>query len=407
LAPLPTGTAQVALSASGQRWDVAGAAGIVHASADARSETFVPASAVLDLAYCGETLVVLLADSLLAVPPGAPPELRSRDLRAHRLFCSAQYPSPWLAVGRELLVSVDGGRHWQSITTPPGLAVADVATTVHHLWLATSKGLYFTSDGAGFAPARRPAAPAARPRRPRNAASWWSWLPKVSVRAAAAIAPAQRQVEALAFAQFPLDPPRIPVIAAAYEEPGVPAAEPAPARRTERPADLHDPDQDCLGLTRRKAVELAMTEPERAQSYVARAGRAAWLPELRVLVSRRYGRSESLELDSSSTALSSPLGIDTVNDIRYEARATWDLAKLVFSAEELAAQNQALHMAELRRDIENTVNRLYFERRRLVLDAAPAAGADRRLRANEIEAELDTLSGGAFGACALTRARGG
>jgi hypothetical protein len=103
---------------------------------------------------------------------------------------------------------------------------------------------------------------------------------------------------------------------------------------------------------------------------------------------------------TSSTALSSPLGIDTVNDIRYEARATWDLAKLVFSAEELAAQNQALHMAELRRDIESTVNRLYFERRRLALDLAGTDGSTRRLRASEIEGELDSLSGGAFGACA-------
>ena len=141
-----------------------------------------------------------------------------------------------------------------------------------------------------------------------------------------------------------------------------------------------------------------MAEPGRAQSYVRRAGRAAWLPELRVLVSRRYGRSESLDIASSSTALSSPLGIDTVNDIRYEARATWDLAKLVFSTEELAAQNQALHMAELRRDIESTVNRLYFERRKLAIEST-GNGWTQRLRVREIEAELDALSAGAFGTC--------
>ena len=118
---------------------------------------------------------------------------------------------------------------------------------------------------------------------------------------------------------------------------------------------------------------------------------------MRLLVSRRDGRSESLDVNSSSTALSSPLGIDTVNDVRYEARATWDLSKLVFSSEELAAQTQALHMAELRRDIEATVNRLYFERR--ALERSAGVEGRRGLRANEIEAELDALSAGSFAAC--------
>jgi hypothetical protein len=130
------------------------------------------------------------------------------------------------------------------------------------------------------------------------------------------------------------------------------------------------------------------------------------LPELRVLVSRRYGRSESLDINGSSTALTSPLGIDTVNDIRYEARATWDLGKLVFASEELAAQTQAMHMAELRRDIEATMNRLYFERRGLVLDLSDGRreNARRRLRASEIEAELDAMSAGAFAACVSGKA---
>jgi hypothetical protein len=140
---------------------------------------------------------------------------------------------------------------------------------------------------------------------------------------------------------------------------------------------------------------------------------AAWLPELRFRVERRLGRSESLDLPASSAALSSPLGLDTVDDVRYEARATWDLAKIVFSSEELAAQTQALHMAEAKRDIESTMGRLYYERRRLQLELAsaaePASAARRELRVSEIEAELDALSAGAFTACAasLAASRGG
>jgi hypothetical protein len=82
---------------------------------------------------------------------------------------------------------------------------------------------------------------------------------------------------------------------------------------------------------------------------------------------------------------------------------TWDLARLVFSNDELAAQAQTMHMAETRRDIEITVSRLYFERRRLRLERQSVGERGpawrRELRVREIESELDALSGGAFSQC--------
>jgi hypothetical protein len=176
-----------------------------------------------------------------------------------------------------------------------------------------------------------------------------------------------------------------------------------------------DPEADCLVVARTKAVELALVEPERGRSYVNRASHAAWLPEIRLRVDRRLGRSESLDQPSTSTSLTSPLGVDTVDDVRYEARVTWDLAKLVFSSDELAAQAQTIHMAEIRRDIEVTLSRLYFERRRLGLERLPAGPGERtvavrrELRLREIESELDALSGGAFSQCTASRtsAQGG
>jgi hypothetical protein len=102
--------------------------------------------------------------------------------------------------------------------------------------------------------------------------------------------------------------------------------------------------------------------------------------------------------------------VDTVDDVRYEARVTWDLAKLVFSGDELAAQAETIHMAEIRRDIEVTLTRLYFERRRLGLERPPAGAGERtvalrrELRLREIESELDALSGGAFSQCTAGRA---
>ena len=353
---------------------------------------------VADLAFCGETLVALVADAVLVVPTDGTPQIRAREPGARHLFCSHLDASPWILAGDHLWASSDEGRHWQPLATPVPAPVLDVAASSQHLWLATTDGLYASAE-----PDDVPVQPRLPPLRRKSsrsrAASALSWLPKVSVRAGAEVAPHGQQWEALAFAAFPIDGRTLPVVSTAVTEeiPAEPESPTPSARREERLADLRDPNQDCLRSARRKAVELAMAEPERARSYVSRAGYAAWLPELRLLVSRRYGRSESVDVNSSSTALSSPLGIDTVNDVRYEARATWDLSKLVFSSEELAAQTQALHMAELRRDIEATVNRLYFERR--ALERSAGVEGRRGLRANEIEAELDALSAGSFAAC--------
>jgi hypothetical protein len=404
LVQLPAPARRVALSASGQRLAWTTPTGIAWVLDSASPQDFDLDSPAADLTYCGETLVLLLADSVLVVPPDGQPETRAYDIQAQRLICHEGQALPWLAVGERLLASVDQGRRWEAVATPVGVALVDVAVSTHHLWLATREGLFASADEQ--APATRTTGRRVHSSR----GTWLSWMPmpKVSVRAAATIVPGGHQLEALAFAAFPLNSRTIPVVAAALSEDAASEPElPSPqTRRVERAVDLRDPDEDCLPLSRRKAVELAMSEPERARSYVTRAGHAAWLPELRVLVSRRYGRSESLDINGSSTALTSPLGIDTVNDIRYEARATWDLGKLVFASEELAAQTQAMHMAELRRDIEATMNRLYFERRGLVLDLSDGRreNARRRLRASEIEAELDAMSAGAFAACVSGKA---
>jgi hypothetical protein len=67
-----------------------------------------------------------------------------------------------------------------------------------------------------------------------------------------------------------------------------------------------------------------------------------------------------------------------------------------------------MHMAELRRDIETTMNRLYFERRGLLLDmsGSRADSVRRPLRVREIEADLNAISAGAFAACVSGQATG-
>jgi len=406
---LPSPARRVALSVNGQHQAWTTPSGIAWTMGPGQQGDLAVAGEIVDLGYCTDTLTVLLRDSILVVLPDGQAEVRAQGLQASRLLCGEGPPTPWLAIGSQVLASADRGVHWETLALPPGVVPTDVAVSEQHLWLATRDGLFTSATDAEPSTVSLGRRGHGGRGNARGASSWLSWvpLPKVSVRAAATFAPGGHQVEALAFAAFSLhDPVRVsalPVVATALSEdaPAEPEGNLPQPRRLSPALEMRDPDERCLPRARRKAVELAMSEPERARSYVTRAGHAAWLPELRVLVSRRYGRSESLDINSSSTALTSPLGIDTVNDIRYEARATWDLGKLVFSSDELAAQTQAMRMSELRRDIETTVNRLYFERRGLFLDksASRMGSVQRQVRAGEIEAELDALSAGTFAAC--------
>jgi hypothetical protein len=189
-----------------------------------------------------------------------------------------------------------------------------------------------------------------------------------------------------------------------------PAPPPRRARRPPEPAAVidaaalrrasaGDPSVDDL---RAAATALCMAEPERARSMLRRAAWAALLPEVRVRVDRRFGRSESLDVPSVPLDTPPPVGLDTVDEVRYEGRATWDLSRIVFNPDELNVHAEALRAADVRREIESTVIRLFFERRRLKVEAISAEPGDvgpglaREIRIQEIEAELDALTGGAF-----------
>jgi hypothetical protein len=181
------------------------------------------------------------------------------------------------------------------------------------------------------------------------------------------------------------------------------AGRPNPARPAAHQLLRGGDDEPPLDILREAAVAMAMAEPRRARSLVARARQAAWLPEVRFLVNRRFGRSESLEYGGApADVVPPPVGLDTVDDVRYEGRATWDLSRIVFNPDELSAQAQALRMADVRREIESVVIRLYFERRRLKAEGHYSDGTDgagevrRELRRQELAAELDALTGGAF-----------
>jgi hypothetical protein len=96
--------------------------------------------------------------------------------------------------------------------------------------------------------------------------------------------------------------------------------------------------------------------------------------------------------------------------MRYES-ATWDLAASSSTPDDIGASIHALRMAEVRREIETVVIRPYFERRRLKAEALASDGSDtapgvrEEIHVQEIEAQLDALTGGAFSRWKASRAQ--
>lgn len=173
------------------------------------------------------------------------------------------------------------------------------------------------------------------------------------------------------------------------------AESPRPAR-----SDLGEPAVEPIC---RAAVAQALAEPERAVGFIKRARLAGWLPEVHFRAYRRFARTEGLTFADMTTGAIAPVDINAVDDVRYEWRASWDLSRIVFNPDELQAHFEALRMADVRRDIQTLVIKLYFERRRLMSGAERASATEttatlekKLLRVAEIEAELDAMSGGAF-----------
>jgi hypothetical protein len=89
------------------------------------------------------------------------------------------------------------------------------------------------------------------------------------------------------------------------------------------------------------------------------------------------------------------------HDRDVQMRFTWDLGDALYNPEEVDVSNEARRLIELRDDVLDELDQLYFDRRR-ALDAASAAAdpgesARERLRAEELAAGLDAWTDGWFG----------
>ncbi len=174
--------------------------------------------------------------------------------------------------------------------------------------------------------------------------------------------------------------------------PSVPVPDPALLARAL--ADL--PSRPSIAEVQAAALHRATLSPKTARGWLRRARAAAILPG----ITGEYGlrSDQGWQLDQAagdSDELSHDLGAGRV----VQLRASWDLDRLIFNADELRAARAMLDLAELRERLLVRVTQLYFERQQLLLEIASLPARDgheaigRHVRLSEVEAVLTGLTG--------------
>jgi hypothetical protein len=176
--------------------------------------------------------------------------------------------------------------------------------------------------------------------------------------------------------------------------PPPPAPVPDPALLARALAGL--PARPSVAEVQDAALRRATLSPKTARGWLRRARAAAILPG----ITGEYGlrSDQGWQLDQAAgdgDELSQDLGAGRV----VQLRATWDLDRLIFNADELRAARASLDLAELRERLLVRVTQLYFERQQLLLEIASLPARDgheaigRHVRLAEVEALLTGLTG--------------
>ena len=344
-----------------------------------------------------------------------------------QLSCQSAYPDAVVAFapgGGGGSVSADAGVTWSPLPTLLAQPARTVASNGAFVWAATDIGLLrFSAADEAVAPARWQTQVWAK-RRPslagllptlHVAGTWLSTSAQADGR--------QSNVAALVSAEFPLGEKTQPLRVDSRSVQPIPLALASSETGSHSGATrLPTAPPACLAAMRVAASNRALADPDHMQALIARARNAAWLPELRVRAEKRWGRNQSVDINNDTVL--APLGLDTVNDFRLEVRASWDLARLVYSPDELAAALAGVRVADAQHEIASLVNRLFFQRRKQAAGLALARAVNGRTaptlvapvdssgsqldddsegplseRITELTADLDALTGGLGATC--------
>lgn len=134
-------------------------------------------------------------------------------------------------------------------------------------------------------------------------------------------------------------------------------------------------------------------DPARIRGLVRRARLAGLSPTLKVGVDRGLKQDLSSSTSSDTERLAAAVG----DDFSIDASLTFDLSRLVFAPEEVRLLSVERWLAGDQRKLVDEAIRLYFQRRKLLLERRDGADAELDLAIAELNALLDALTNGGFG----------
>lgn len=172
----------------------------------------------------------------------------------------------------------------------------------------------------------------------------------------------------------------------------------APAPASAKPPARATPTRPT-GPSVRELVHMVLRaarhiDADRVQALVRRARLSGLMPTLRA--SSRRGLRQ--DLSSSSSSEVERLAAAVADDLSFEAALSFELPRLIFAPEEVRLLSVERWLAgDQRRLIEEAI-RLYFQRRKLIVERERGVTPDAELEIAiaELEALLDALTDGAF-----------
>lgn len=157
------------------------------------------------------------------------------------------------------------------------------------------------------------------------------------------------------------------------------------------------------------AIKYAEVEPEKIIRWRKQAAKRALLPKLTFAMDRDIDKTTSRNIwgtyGTSTTPGKHYIGPDDLT--RYDnsnlaVALTWELGDLIWSNDQTSIDTRSRLMVQLRDDILDEVNKIYFERLRVKIEISNLSIEDRKkraekeLRIEELTASLDALTGGYF-----------
>lgn len=171
----------------------------------------------------------------------------------------------------------------------------------------------------------------------------------------------------------------------------------------ERQAFLQEYLKDEPGIkdVQKAAIKYAEVSPEKISQWRKNAAKKALLPQVSVGIDRNSTDLWHWEGGSTTKTDDDVLrrGQDTVD---WDVSLSWDLSELIWNDAQTSIDVRSKLMVELRDDILDQVNKLYFERLRIRAELDNLAIEDRnkrfdkQLKLEELTASLDSLTAGYY-----------